>query len=157
MVAPTKCGNPEKFIDFYTIWNGVIMVGNGVNYVVSYNVYLIPHIKTPKIDNLILTIWQTAESYECKGLRTKSAIHLYFRGDFFSMVEVQKFTFMIRVFVCSTYAGFFWKNKGWVLQQIADNIITNWDHNWFYSMILEKLIPVLKGTWLHIWCTYYLK
>jgi len=54
MVPPTKCGDPEKSTDFYPTRNGVIKVDSGVNYTISYNVDLISHIKTPKIDNSVL-------------------------------------------------------------------------------------------------------
>ena len=47
---------------FYLIWNGVIKVDTGVNYMISYNVDLILHIKTSKIDNSVLNIWHIANS-----------------------------------------------------------------------------------------------
>ena len=62
MVPPTKCRDPEKSTDIYPIWNGVIKVDTGVNYVISYNVDLILQIRTPKIDNSVLNIWHIAKS-----------------------------------------------------------------------------------------------
>jgi len=49
--ATNKMWETQKSIDFYPIWNGVITVDTGVNYMISYNVDLILHLKTPKIDN----------------------------------------------------------------------------------------------------------